>query len=169
MNELLALTWDDIDLKNGTVSINKTLSFVKNRKDTTGNKYILIVTKPKTKASIRKIPLTPRLHKLMAEMKLKSKNTSNLVFPSKTGGYIDPSNFQRAFHSVVEKAGIEKCSCHILRHTFATRCFEKGIPAKIVSKWLGHSRVGHTLDIYTHIMPDVEKEAILLLETAQNI
>jgi integrase len=168
MNELLALTWDDIDLKNGFVTINKTLSYVINRKKAADKKYDLIVTKPKTKASNRKIPLTSRLQKLLIEMKLRNKKVSNLVFPSKSGGYIDPSNFQRTFRSVVKKAGIEKCSCHILRHTFATRCFEKGIPAKIVSKWLGHSKVGHTLDIYTHVMPDFEKEAIHMLESKQS-
>jgi integrase len=51
-----------------------------------------------------------------------------------------------------------------LRHTFATRCFEKGIPVKIVSRWLGHKKVQHTLDIYTHVMPDEEKQAIERLE-----
>lgn len=65
----------------------------------------------------------------------------------------------------MKKAGIDKCNSHTLRHTFATRCFEKGISVKIVSRWLGHSKISHTLDIYTHVLPDIEMEAIKILET----
>lgn len=166
--ELLPLNWDDIDLKEGQIIINKTLSLVRDRKGTSGKKYILIVQKPKTKASIRKIPLTQRAQKMLMEMKLKNSLKNDLIFPSRNGTYINPRNFERSFQTIVKNAGIEKCNTHTIRHTFATRCFEKGIPVKIISIWLGHSKVAHTLDIYTHVMPDTEKSAIQILESSTN-
>ena len=53
---------------------------------------------------------------------------------------------------------------HVLRHTFATRCFEVGIEAKTVQKYLGHSSVAITLDIYTHVTDDKAKEDMNKLE-----
>lgn len=165
IGELLALTWNDIDFKNRQISITKTISIIKDRKETSAKKYTLIVQKPKTKASIRKVPLTQRAYKMLLELKLKNSLDNQLVFPSRKGTYINPRNFERSFSKIVNRAGIDKCNCHTLRHTFATRCFEKGISIKIISKWLGHSKIAHTLDIYTHIMPDIEKQAIQLLES----
>ena len=170
MGELLALTWQDVDLKEGTISVGKNIMFVKDREGVTGNKNMMIVQDaPKTRASIRKVPLTQRALKMMKEMSVKSNPNCNLVFPSRKFTHINPRNFERSFQSVVDKAGIEKCNGHTLRHTFATRCFEKGIPVKIVSKWLGHSKITHTLDIYTHVLPDMEKHAINALEMPMDL
>jgi site-specific recombinase XerD len=102
---------------------------------------------------------------MLKEMKLKSKPDCNIVFQSQNNTYINPRNFERVFQTVVTNAGIEKCNSRTLRHTFATRCFEKGISVKIVSRWLGHSKIAHTLDIYVEVMNDVEKKAILTLES----
>jgi len=165
MGEVLALTYDDIDFKGETVNVNKNIMYVKDREGSTGNNYVLIVQDtPKTKASIRKIPLTQIALKMLKELKLKAEPNCNLVFPSRNNTYINPRNFERTFQTIIDKAGIEKCNTHTLRHTFATKCFEKGIQVKIVSKWLGHSKISHTLDIYTHILPDFEKQAIKMLE-----
>jgi integrase len=164
--ELLSLTWDDIDFDNGYVSINKTLIFVKDRDNKSDNTYILKVQdSTKTKAGVRKVPLTKRCLHMLKELKLKNITKSPLVFPSKNGTYINPRNLLRCFETICEKTGLEGFNCHSLRHTFATRCFEKGIPVKIVSRWLGHAKVSHTLDIYTHVMPDEEKKAIERLES----
>lgn len=168
MGELLALKWDDIDLENGQLSITKTLSLVKDRKGISKKKYLLVVQKPKTKASIRTLPLTKNAIKMLSELKVNKSSKSNLVFPSRKNTYIYPRNFERSFQNIVLKAGIEECNTHTLRHTFATRCFEKGINLKIISKWLGHSKIAHTLDIYTHIMPDTEKNAVRILESPIN-
>lgn len=163
--ELFPLTWDDIDFEKGYVQINKTLIFVKDRDNKSGNAYTLKVQdSTKTKAGVRKIPLTKRCLRMLKEFKLRNMTRSPLVFPSKNGTFINPRNFLRCFKTICEKAELEGFNCHTLRHTFATRCFEKGIPVKIVSRWLGHKKVQHTLDIYTHVMPDEEKHAIERLE-----
>ena len=52
----------------------------------------------------------------------------------------------------------------LLRHTYATRMFELGISAKIVSEILGHSKVGHTLDIYTYVIPSTKNESVKVLD-----
>lgn len=163
--ELFPLTWKDIDFEKGYVKINKTLIFVKDRENKSGNAYTLKVQdSTKTKSGVRKIPLTKRSLHLLKELKLKNGTKSELVFPSKNGTFINSRNFLRCFKTICEKTGLKDFNCHTLRHTFATRCFEKGIKPKIVSRWLGHKKVQHTLDIYTHVMPDEEKQAIERLE-----
>ncbi|MHB8064083.1 MAG: tyrosine-type recombinase/integrase [Ruminiclostridium sp.] len=165
MGEILAICWEDIDLKSGIITIDKNIVFIKDREGITGNKNMLLVQDtPKTRASIRKVPLTQRALKMLKEMNLKSNPSCNLVFASRKLTHIDPRNFERAFQTVVDKADIEKCNSHTLRHTFATRCFEKGVSVKIISKWLGHNKISHTLDIYTYVFPDIEMEAIKVLE-----
>lgn len=164
--ELLALTWDDIDFEKGYVQVNKTLIFVKDRENKANSTYVLKAQdSTKTKAGVRRIPLTKRCLRMLRELKLRNIAKSQLVFPSKSGTYINPRNFLRCFDTICKKAGLEGFNCHTLRHTFATRCFEKGISVKIVSRWLGHKKVQHTLDIYTHVMPDEEKKAIERLES----
>ena len=111
------------------------------------------------------VSLIKRCLRMLKELKLKNGGKSELVFPSKNGTFISPRNFLRCFKTICGKTGLKDFNCHTLRHTFATRCFEKGIPVKIVSCWLGHKKVQHTLDIYTHVMPDEEKKAIERLET----
>jgi integrase len=165
MGELLALTWNDIDFKNRTINVDKNIMVVRNREKTAKTNYKIIVQDtPKTDASTRKIPMTEKVMITFIEQKLKCMPGCDLVFPSRKNTLITPRNFERSFVTAAKKAGIYDCNTHTMRHTFATRCFEKGIPIKIVSKWLGHSKVSHTLDIYTHIMSVLENEAIKMLE-----
>ena len=165
MGELLALTWDDIDFENELVNVNKNIIFVKDREGKTGNENMLIVQdSPKTKASTRKVPLTQRSLSLLESLRQTQQKKSDIIFCSNKGTYVSPRNYERAFLRVVEKAGIEKCNAHTLRHTYATRLFECGVDAKVVSEFLGHSKVSHTLDIYTHVLPNVKKRAVQVLD-----
>lgn len=149
LGELLALNWGDIDFKNGTVSVNKDAITVEDFENESGKKNVTIIQDtPKTKSSIRKVPLTETATQVLKAHKQSSSNI--LVFCTKNGTILNSSNVRRSFHRILEDAGVEKCSFHTLRHTFATRLFENSVPAKIVSEFLGHSKVSHTLDIYTH-------------------
>lgn len=168
MGELLALTWNDIDLKKRLIDVNKNIMYIKNRETRAKVKNKLIVqSTPKTEASTRKIPMTEKVYITLMKLKVKSSPDCCLVFATSKGTHYNPRNFERAFMKVVENAGLEHCNSHTLRHTFATRCFEHGVPVKIVSKWLGHSKISHTLDIYTHVMPELENQAIKMLESQQ--
>ena len=82
------------------------------------------------------------------------------VFISSTGSLIDPRDFQRYFKQLLKKHGIRQINVHGLRHTFATRALESGMSVKTLSKILGHSNVGFTLDTYTHVTEDLKADAI---------
>lgn len=75
-----------------------------------------------------------------------------------------PTNVSRSFVRLAKKADIEGVSVHTLRHTYATRLFEKEVPAKTVSELLGHRNIRHMLDVYTNVMPDMESEAVKALD-----
>lgn len=168
MGELLALTWNDIDFKNRSVNVDRNIMVVRCReKDAKTNYKTVVQDTPKTDASARKIPMTEKVMVTLMKQKLRCTPGCDLVFPSRKGTLMSPRNFQRSFITAANKAGIFDCNSHTMRHTFATRCFERGIPIKIVSKWLGHCKVSHTLDIYTHILSGLENEAIKMLETPE--
>ena len=67
---------------------------------------------------------------------------------------------QDTFYRLCKEAKISKANFHCLRHSFATRALEAGIPAKTVSEILGHSSVSFTLDVYSHVLPNVKKAAM---------
>lgn len=163
--ELLALTWDDIDLKNNTLHVSKNLVAVKDRDKKDGKQKLVIQDTPKTSKGVRTIPLTNRSSTLLKALKIKQQSKTNIVFCTKKYTYLYPKNFRRAFQCVLKRAGIEQLGLHVLRHTFATRLFEKGANPKTVSTLLGHANVGITLDIYTHVEPEQMKETIRLLES----
>lgn len=164
LGELTALNWGDIDFKNGTVSVTKDAITVKDFDNESGKRNITkIQNSPKTRASIRKVPLSETALRMLKVHREKSNNI--LVFSTKNGAILNPSNIRRSFHRLLLEAGIDRCSFHALRHTFATRLFEKGVSPKIISEFLGHSKVSHTLDIYTHCTPFVKSEAIKVLDT----
>lgn len=164
LGELLALTWNDVDFDNETIQVNKNLITVKDFDNTAESKNILMLQDaPKTKASIRKVPLTKRSLALLKEMN-PGQTATGLIFRTKTKNFISPRNVERSFCRIAAKAGISKCNFHTARHSYATRLFELGIPAKVVSELLGHSKVSHTLDIYTHVIPVIKNEAIRALD-----
>jgi integrase len=162
-SEILALTWDDIDLDKGEISVNKNIVLVKDRKKENGFKT-LIQDSSKTKNSTRTIPLTQRSLTLLKQLKLRQQSLSNIVFCSEVGTYMSSRNYSRTFQKILAKAKISICNCHTMRHTFATRLFEKGAAPKAISQLLGHASVSFTLDTYTHVAPSMKKTTIELLE-----
>ena len=85
---------------------------------------------------------------------------TGFVFTSANGNMIDPRDFQRDFKKLLKKHGIMEINVHGLRHTFATRALESGMSVKTLSKILGHSNVGFTLDTYAHVTENLKVEAI---------
>lgn len=162
--ELLALEWNDIDLKNGEITVYKNLVAVKDR-DSEDEKLILkIQQSPKTAKSIRTVPLTQRALNVLRELKIKQQSLSEIVFCTNKGTHVFPKNLRRTFQSILSKAKIEKLGLHVLRHTYATRLFEAGANPKTVSELLGHKNVSVTLNIYTHVLPHQKKETVKLLD-----
>lgn len=135
--EAAALTPKDIDLDKKTVSITKTVEWI-------GNKAQIKST-PKTDAGVRDIPLPDSLISHIAPLM-----SQRYLFPGADGNIISSSSFTRAWDRYCRVAGVE-CTPHQLRHSYATMLFDAGIDVKTAQRWLGHTDIKTTLDIYTHI------------------
>ena len=171
--ELLALTWNDIDFKKRTITINKQLNRLKNFDSNISSKTILQM-QPYTKNSQERIisVSTIMLEKLKNYKIQQSKskitwddlyNDKKLVFCREDGNYLDPKTFEDFFKKTLKLAGVENTNVHALRHTFATRALESNIPVKVVSKILGHANIQITLDTYTHVLPELQEEAMQII------
>ncbi len=88
----------------------------------------------------------------------------DLVFAQKNGKPIQPTEMARNYRNIVDLSGLPYIRFHDLRHTHATLLLKQGVHPKVVSERLGHSTIGITMDTYTHVLPNMQKEAALLLE-----
>lgn len=158
LGELCALKWGDIDFEAGIVSISRTVSRIKNFQQH-ANKSVLLVGTPKSKKSVRKIPLPDFLLRLSYDLKLHTQN-ENFYVVSNTNVPIDPRTYQKLYKRVLTSAGVKDRKFHAIRHTFATRSLELGVDIKTVSEILGHSNVSITLNIYAHSLMEQKKKAI---------
>jgi len=150
IGELLALEWSDIDFSNGTLMVDKTCHYGKNR----DGQYGRIVDTPKTETSIRIIPMPKQLLPILREHK---KISSPLVI-SKKGEGISNRTYQRNFESLLKSLNIKHRGFHALRHTFATRALECGMDVKTLSELLGHKSPAVTLKKYAHTFLIHKKE-----------
>lgn len=150
VGELCALTWENIHLDSGSITICQTMQRVENmnfKSYRTDMKTRVIVTSPKSSSSIREIPLPAFLIDILKE----TPHSERGFFLSDSEEiFIEPRNLQTHFKTVLKKAGIENANFHALRHTFATRCVELGFDIKSLSEVLGHANVNITLNKYVH-------------------
>lgn len=169
IGEILALTINDIDLDNKLVHITNTLT-----KDSTGKVKIGETTK--TYESMRDIPITTILEPILNNsISNYISNKNKLLFCHSNGSMITPSTINTQFKKICKNAGIKvitvkkkkgidkdgndifvnlktsTVNTHMLRHTYATRCIESGVPAEILQKLLGHKNISITLNTYTTI------------------
>ena len=161
--ELLGLKWDDIDIKNGVIRVQRQVARINGE----------IVEAPlKTKNSYRNVSIGPDAIEVLEAQKAKV-GDSGYVFPSRNGGPISPDSVLNMLHRVLERAGLPKMRFHDLRHSFATLALQNGVDIKTVSGMLGHFSAGFTLDTYAHVTTAAQKEAAntmgnVLAGTAQN-
>lgn len=158
LGELCALKWSDLDREAGTLSVARTVSRTKNFAPD-GTKTMLYVGTPKSRKSVRKIPLPAFLLELADAYQRTAPHGGCYVF---SGGNVppDPRTMQKLFQSILESAGVTYRKFHTIRHTFATRALELGVDIKTLSEILGHSNVSVTLNIYAHSLMDHKKTAI---------
>ena len=149
--ELVALLWDDLDMENQTLTVNKSAGRINGE---------VKVTQPKTANSVRTICLPKETVALLIQKHAKHPGNP-VMFPSPaTGRLYGPDCLGRLHKNLLKKAGItENIPFHGLRHTFATLAIQHGVDAKTVSSILGHYSAGFTLDTYTHVTGEMQKEA----------
>lgn len=139
--ELQALTWEDVDLKNKWINISKSL-YYKNGKAT--------LKPPKTEKGIRRVPLLKKLAEQIHP-------GTGIIFANTKGTYLTEHEFQDCWAKYVEASGVD-CTPHQLRHAYATMLYENDVDPKEIQQLLGHAQLSTTMDIYTHIREEYEKQ-----------
>ena len=124
----------------------------------------MIISEPKTKASIRTVILPPSLLKTLVAYK--ETVDSEWMFPSPTdnGRPRNPSSVRKRLQLILERAGCKKVRFHDLRHTFATMALEHGMDVKTLSATIGHVSSATTLDIYSHITDTMQRQAAVHID-----
>lgn len=181
--ELFALRWEDIDFTKREISVTRTLYYQKLEGD---EKKTYHINPPKTKTSIRKIPINRQCEIALKKQKLQHdvimgkssakpvEGFEDLLFTTKFGTPMNTVNYSDSIKVIIEQINLckddleqmELFSGHCFRHTFATRCFEAGIQPKTVQVYLGHASLKMTMDLYTHVLDDHKQEEMLKLENA---
>ena len=166
--ELLALRWQDVDLGDGSLRVVGTLY--------RSSQGLLTIAEPKTAGSRRLVTLGSLAVDALARHKENQAaqrllcdarwEEHGLVFTNELGRPMGASNLRRrSFEPLLKCAGLPRIRFHDLRHTAATLLLGEGVHPKIASERLGHSRVGITLDLYSHVTPTMQREAAAAVDT----
>lgn len=175
LGELLGLRWEDIDFRNNMLHIRRTLNRLpKVDYNGTGNSTEIVIQEPKTKNSVRSVPVMKViLNELQQWRSVQisdsrtnegAYNDSGFIVTNETGGYIEPRTFKDYYDEILTAANLGHYTFHALRHTFATRAMEQGMDAKTLSILLGHYSVAFTLDTYTHVLDSQKHEEMACME-----
>ena len=187
IGEITALTWNDIDFENEVIRIDKTLHYLR-KVNEDGHHYL--ITTPKTVKSIRKIPMLIEVKEALLKQRqnqnlLGTKSEivingySDFVFTTSRCKPYTPDGVNLEIKRVInsyneheklnavlherEPELLESFSPHIIRHTFASRCFEEGLQPKTTQSILGHANLRTTMDVYTHCNQEALKKEMDLL------
>jgi len=158
LGELCAMQWSDIDFHEGVLSITKTLQRIKDTDPTAKKKTKMVIDAPKSKKSIREIPLSTYLLCLLKQWQKEQPSTHYVL--SGKAKYIDPRVYQDNIKTYLEQAQVQGYSIHSLRHTFATNAIARDFDDKNLSEVLGHSSVRFTLERYVHGSMDTKKASM---------
>lgn len=185
--EMIGLTWDAIDWERHTLTVNKTLEFRYKQQEWRAGP-------PKTKKSYRTIPLTDTAYQILWDLyqvreyrkeapeldkeltyvdrrtaEKAKMNMRDLVFINfRTGMPAKNSSYDTHLYKLCDTAGIEHFCMHALRHTYATRAIERGMPPKVLQKLLGHASIKTTMDKYVHVTDDSLFQAVRQFEEAKS-
>lgn len=161
IGEVCALTWDDVDLEKQIVHIRSTVARVQS--DDAYRKSKLIIDFPKTKSSVRDIPIPSKLLPLITATQ-KTSESKYVISSGET--FVSPRTHEYRYHKLLEEQQITSVTYHTLRHTFATRCIEVGMDVKTLSEILGHTNVSITLDTYVHSSMELKRRQLEKLSAA---
>ncbi len=166
IGEVCALRWEHLCLDQGTLSVRETLQRVQNVSALETEKTRIIITEPKSKCSMRVIPLPHFLIEIARKFEAPSKA---FVLTGEKDKYVEPRTLQNKFKRYMKACNIPEINYHALRHTFATRCIELGFEVKSLSEILGHANVNITLNRYVHASFDLKRENMDKLDAVVNL
>jgi len=163
--EVLGLRWRDVDFDLGQLAVAHTI--------TTAGHHV-VMGPPKTPRSRRNVYIDQRTLAALREHRKRQREerlsagpawdgTLDLVVCDEHGRRLHPDAFSRKFDQLVRTLDVPKIRMHDLRHTHATLALKAGVHPKVVSERLGHATVGVTLDLYSHVMPSIAKDAAELI------
>jgi integrase len=163
--EIFALTHADIDLEEKIIDVNKSLNRTK-----VDGKIQVVINSPKTKESIRIVPLPGSLLEPLKEHITREKlkhlkiglpfSRKNLLFTSNTCTALRSDRLTSRWRDYQSSVDIEETNFHALRHTFCTLLAEEGVPIKTASVLMGHTDINTTAKIYTHVDNEQKQKAI---------
>ena len=167
--ELVGLKWSDVDWDERTLTINRSMEYRHSTKEWR-------VGEPKSKSGYRTIPLTDEAIEILRLQKKKNKSImvvplewSEYIFLCRKGTPVKNSTYDTMLFKLCDKAGIQRFSMHVLRHTFATRCIEAGMKPKTLQTILGHSNIGITMNLYVHTTDEQKHKEIDLIAEALKV
>lgn len=158
ISELVALTWNDVDFDNSTITVSKTFS----RRSSDLTFY------PTKNKKSRLVPLSQSAKDVLKAVRSQQNiwriqyvfdNPLNLVFTHKNGGRLNQMTIQQSFKKLVSKLNYQGLRFHDLRHVYAVLCIQSGIDFKTISESLGHANVAFTMQIYAYVNDDMRKAA----------
>jgi integrase len=164
--EALGLRWSDIDFDARTLRVSQILQRLDHK---------LCFSEPKTKSSKRVLALPETLVSKLREHRTRQLEEklaagehwqdTGLVFTTSIGTPIDPRNVKRKLDALLKAAELPHYRVHDLRHFCASLLLAQGVPLKVVSDLLGHTRISVTADLYTHVLPSLKREAMDLMDS----
>lgn len=161
LGELLALTWDRIDLERGELSVISSLGRVNG---------VTEISTTKTRGSVRAVPIAEPLREILTAHRLRQREArraaaewdeswGDLAFRARSGGPLNRTTVSRAFRDRLSAAGLPRRRFHDLRHGAATLWLAAGVDLKTVSTLLGHSTIATTANIYTGVLDSLKADA----------
>ena len=168
--EVLGLNWNNVDLEKGTIKIIDNLCTTQNG---------LIIKQPKTNSGIRTIAISQSLIKILKKHKIdQMKNKirlgtsycdNNMVCCYEDGHLFNPKRFSAKFNEFLEKNDLPIVRFHDLRHSHASLLVKIGVQPKEISARLGHSNIGITMDLYSHIYDETDREVANMFDKLINV
>jgi integrase len=150
--ELRALLWNDVDLADGLIRVERSMSGHGETHD------------PKSRTGRRGVPIVAALRDLLVEHKLVTRRDDGLVFGSSATQPFTPTAVRKRALTAWRRAGRDPIGLHECRHTFASLLIAAGVNAKAITAYLGHASIQTTFDLYGHLMPGNEDEAVALVD-----
>jgi integrase len=150
--ELRALLWHNVDLANGIIRVQQSMNSYGDDGE------------PKSRAGRRGVPIVAALRDRLVEHKLVTRRDAGLVFGSSEIQPFTPTAVRKRALTAWRRAGLDPIGLHECRHTFASLLIAAGVNAKAITAYLGHASIQTTFDLYGHLMPGNEDEAVALVD-----